>query len=327
MKKVLVTGGAGYIGSHCCKAFSRAGWDVAALDNLSRGNRAAIRWGHLYEGDVADTPFVKSVLEEFQPDIVAHFAAFAYVGESVEHPELYYANNVGGTLSLLEAMRAEGCSRLIFSSTCATYGDPVYLPIDEKHPQQPVNPYGWSKFTVERMLEDYAAAHSFSSVILRYFNAAGCDPEGEIGEDHSPETHALPLLITAALDSNAAFFLNGCDFDTPDGSAIRDFIHVSDLANAHVAAGERLLEALPRAEAFNLGTGSGISILELVKAVEKATGRTISLQLRERRTGDPAVLVAAADRACKDLKWQPRQSGLFEIIDTALAWQRNKQES
>lgn len=323
MKTVLVTGGAGYVGSHCCKAFAAAGWNVVVLDNLSRGWRDAVRWGPLVEADIADADAVRRAIDTYRPDLVAHFAAYAYVGESVERPELYYANNSAGTLALLEAMRASGLTRILFSSTCASYGHPVRVPIDESHPQSPINPYGWSKFIIERMLEDYALAHGFSSVALRYFNAAGCDPDGEIGERHEPETHAIPLAIAAALGSDARFCVNGTDFDTPDGSAVRDYIHVCDLASAHVLAGDRLVAGRGgRAEVFNLGTGVGTSVLELVAAVDRATGGVMSVAHGPRRPGDPAALVASAAKARDLLGWEPRLSDIDTIVRTALAWQQ-----
>jgi UDP-arabinose 4-epimerase len=321
--KVLVTGGAGYVGSHCSKAFAAAGWEVVVLDNLSRGWKEAVRWGPLVEADIADRPAVEAALDEHAPDLVAHFAAFAYVGESVEQPQLYYANNTAGTLKLLEAMRARNLGRLLFSSTCATYGHPLRLPIDEHHPQAPINPYGWSKFIVERMLEDYARAFGFSAIILRYFNAAGADPAGEIGERHEPETHAIPLAIQAGLTGDSAFRVFGTDFDTRDGSAIRDYIHVSDLADAHVLAAQRLMRT-DGVEVYNLGTGTGTSVLELAQAVSRATGDRLKIERGPRRPGDPAALVSAADRARQVLGWRPERSSIETIVRTAVDWQRGR---
>lgn len=321
MKTVLLTGGAGYIGSHCAKAFAAAGWTVITLDNLSRGWADAVRWGPLIQANVADGPAVDEAIDRYSPDLVAHFAAYAYVGESVERPDLYYANNTAGTLALLEAMRRKGLRRILFSSTCATYGHPVRVPIDEVHPQQPINPYGWSKFIIERMLEDYGRAYGFASVILRYFNAAGCDPEGEIGERHEPETHAIPLAIAAALSGHGSFSVLGTDFDTRDGSAVRDYVHVSDLAEAHVLAAKRLLNSTGT-EVFNLGTGQGTSVLELGAAVRRAAGVDLNLALAPRRPGDPAMLMASAERARDVLGWVPTLSSIDTIVETALAWQR-----
>lgn len=318
MKTVLVTGGAGYVGSHCAKAFAVAGWHVVSLDNLSRGWAEAVKWGPLIQADIADRAVVEETIHKYKPDLVAHFAAYAYVGESMDNPDIYYQNNSAGTLALLEAMRASDLKRLLFSSTCASYGVPVQLPIDESHPQSPINPYGWSKFIIERMLEDYARAYGFASIALRYFNAAGCDQEGEIGERHEPETHAIPLAIAAALEGKA-FNVFGTDFDTRDGSCVRDYIHVSDLADAHVLAAERLLTA-QGADVFNLGTGNGTSVLEVAAAVNRSTGGNLDVQLGPRRSGDPAMLVAAADKAREILGWIPRRSEIGNIVETALAW-------
>ena len=322
MKTVLVTGGAGYVGSHCCKAFAVAGWKVVTLDNLSRGVRQAVKWGPLIEADIADQDAVIRTIKEHRPDVIAHFAAYAYVGESVEQPHLYYRNNSSGTLALLEAMRAAGARRILFSSTCATYGRPVRLPIDETHPQSPINPYGWSKFIIERMLDDYTRAYGFSATALRYFNAAGCDPDGEIGENHEPETHAIPLAIAAALSGTSPFEVYGTDLDTRDGSPIRDYIHVADLALAHVLAAERLVTS-EGSEVFNLGTGNGTTVLEIAAAVNQATGGRLQLRLCPPRAGDPAVLVASVDKAEQVLNWHPRCSDIEFIVQTALRWQMN----
>lgn len=318
MPRVLVIGGAGYVGSHACKAFAGAGWDVTVFDDLSRGWREAVRWGPLIEGDLLDRAALDAALAAVRPDIVAHFAALAYVGESVTDPALYYRVNSMGTLTLLDAMRAAGTKALIFSSTCASYGDPVRLPIDETHPQSPVNPYGWSKLMVERMIADHAAAYGLSAISLRYFNAAGTDPDGEIGERHEPETHLIPLAIEAAL-TGRPFAINGTDFDTADGTAVRDFIHVSDLADAHVLAAERCLAA-PGARAYNLGTGSGHSVRDILDAVARHTGRPIDARPAPRRPGDPAVLVADPRAAGEALGWAPTRSSLDTIIATALSW-------
>lgn len=321
MKTALVTGGAGYVGSHCCKAFANAGWEVITLDNLSRGWRSTVRWGPLIEGDIADEAVVRSAIDTYAPDIVVHCAAFAYVGESVTQPDIYYGNNTVGTFALLEAMRKADARKIIFSSTCASYGRPVRLPIDEDHPQAPINPYGWSKMMIERMLEDYSHAYGFSSIALRYFNAAGCDPDGEIGERHEPETHAIPLAVAAALNGAEGFTVNGTDFDTPDGSGIRDYIHVADLADAHVLAGERLLSGNGHT-VYNLGTGVGTSVLELIAAIETAVGAKMPVTYGPRRPGDPAMLVASAAKAKRELGWSPTRSSIDTIVRTALAWQK-----
>ncbi|MBR1170980.1 UDP-glucose 4-epimerase GalE [Bradyrhizobium liaoningense] len=322
MRTVLVTGGAGYVGSHCCKAFANAGWEVVTLDNLSRGWRDAVRWGPLIECDIRDESRVRDALKVYEPDLVAHFAALAYVGESVADPAKYYANNTAGTLALLEAMRATSCRRLLFSSTCASYGIPRVLPIDETHAQHPINPYGWSKMIIERMLEDYGKAYGMASVALRYFNAAGCDPDGDIGERHEPETHAIPLMIEAARNPSQPFTIFGTDFSTPDGSAIRDYVHVNDLARAHLLAGEMLV-ARGGTHVFNLGTGVGTSVFELVEAVKRVAGRDPAIRLGPRREGDPPVLVASYTKAERELGWRPQHSHIDFVLETALRWQQS----
>ncbi len=323
MRTVLVTGGAGYIGSHCCKAFAEAGWSVVTYDNLSRGWRDAVKWGPLVEGDIADAGTVAAALRQYRPDVVAHFAAYAYVGESVEFPELYYRNNSFGTLVLIEEMLKAGVNRLIFSSTCASYGIPTRTPIDETHPQWPINPYGWSKFMIERMVEDFSRARGLNAVMLRYFNAAGCDPDGEIGERHEPETHVVPLAIEAAIRSGRTFTINGTDFDTRDGTAVRDYIHVSDLAEAHVLGGEKLLRD-EGVHVYNLGTGNGTTVRELADAVGRISGQSLAVAFGSRRPGDPPALVAAADKARRELGWVPRRSSIDRIIETALAWHSSR---
>jgi UDP-arabinose 4-epimerase len=319
MKTVLVFGGAGYVGSHGCKAFARSGWNVVVFDDLSRGWRDLVRWGDLIEANLLDRSAVAEAVRTVKPDLIVHFAAFAYVGESVSDPGMYYYNNTVGSLNLLEEARAAGNIPIIFSSTCATYGVPVALPITEAHPQNPINPYGWSKLFVEKMLADFHVAHGLASVSLRYFNAAGADPDGEIGEKHQPETHAIPLAIEAALSPDAPFTVLGTDFDTPDGTAVRDYIHVSDLASAHVAAGEFLADN-PGCHVFNLGTGVGTSVLQLLAAVERKTGRKPDVQLGPRRIGDPAELVASSRKARDVLGWHARHSSIDNIVASALAW-------
>ncbi|MFS8056770.1 UDP-glucose 4-epimerase GalE [Rhizobium sp. BR 317] len=323
MTTVLVTGGAGYIGSHCCKAFAEAGWSIVTYDNLSRGWRDAVKWGPLVEGDIADAETLAAALRQYRPDVVAHFAAYAYVGESVEFPELYYRNNTFGTLVLIEEMLKAGVNRLIFSSTCASYGIPVRTPIDETHPQWPINPYGWSKFMIERMVEDFSRARGLNAVMLRYFNAAGCDPDGEIGERHEPETHVVPLAIEAAIKPGRVFTINGTDFDTRDGTAVRDYIHVTDLARAHVLGGEKLLRDRG-VHVYNLGTGNGTTVKELADAVGRVSGNTLPIAYGPRRPGDPPALVASAAKAERELGWAPRHSDIDGIIDTALAWYRSR---
>jgi UDP-glucose-4-epimerase GalE len=318
-KTILVTGGAGYIGSHACKALARAGHRPVTYDNLVYGHREAVRWGPLVEADLADNERLTDTFQRYDIAAVMHFAAFAYVGESVIKPEAYFHNNVTNSLRLLEAMRAHDVRRMVFSSTCATYGVPEQVPISESAHQRPVNPYGESKLMVERMLQWYGSAHGFTHATLRYFNAAGADPEGEIGEDHQPETHLIPLVLEAALGNRAQIDVFGTDYATPDGTAIRDFIHVQDLAEAHVKALDRLL-AGGLSLTLNLGTGTGHSVREVIAAAERITGHRIPRREGPRRAGDPPVLVADAARAREVLGWTPGLSDLDTIIKTAWAW-------
>lgn len=318
-RTAFVTGGAGYVGSHCCKALAAAGWTVVVFDNLSRGWRDFVRWGPLIEGDLLDADALRAAIAEVRPDVVVHFAAMAYVGESMTRPDLYYRNNVTGTINLLEAMRLEGVDRIVFSSSCATYGIPVRMPIDEGHPQSPINPYGWTKLMAEKMLADYGQAFGIRHVALRYFNAAGADPRGEIGERHEPETHMIPLAIRAARPGAAPFTVNGVDFDTPDGSAVRDYVHVADLADAHCRALDHLM-AGGASEAMNLGTGRGLSVLEILAAVEAVSGRTVERLEGPRRPGDPAALVADPAKARAVLGWTPVHSDVDSIVGSAWRW-------
>ena len=316
---ILVTGGAGYIGAHACKALARAGYRPVTYDDLSAGHREAVRWGPLEVGDIADRARLGAVLARWSPKAVLHLAAHAYVGESVEHPGKYYRNNVAGSLSLLEALRDHAMTRIVFSSSCATYGMPDMLPITEEMEQRPISPYGASKLMTERMLADFGAAHGLHAIALRYFNAAGADPDGEIGEDHTPETHLIPLVITAAAGRRPAVQVFGDDYPTPDGTCIRDYVHVSDLADAHV----RALQALERGQgpvACNLGTGRGWSVRDIIGAVERVSGRPVPVVMGARRPGDPAVLIASAARAASVLGWKPRWPNLDDIVRTAWAW-------
>ena len=318
-QSVLVTGGAGYIGSHACKALARAGYQPVVFDNLSRGHREAVRWGPLIEGDLADRNRLVMALEKHQVAAVMHFAAYAYVGESVADPAMYYRNNLGGSLSLIEAMRETGVDKIVFSSTCATYGIPAGSPIRESAPQLPVNPYGETKLAIERALHWYGEAYGLRSVSLRYFNAAGADPEGEIGELHEPETHLVPLVLQTALGQRPHVDIYGTDYPTADGTAIRDYIHVEDLAEAHLRALEHLC-AGGESMALNLGTGRGHSVREVIAMAESVCGRAISWRETARRPGDPPVLVADPSRAAERLGWRPQRSDLQTIIRTAFAW-------
>jgi UDP-arabinose 4-epimerase len=318
-KSVLVTGGAGYIGSHACKVLARAGYRPVVLDDLSRGHREAVRWGPLVECDMADQTRVAAALAEYRVSIVMHFAAYAFVGESVADPALYYRNNLGGTLSLLEAMRETGVDKIVFSSTCATYGIPANVPIRETAPQLPVNPYGETKLAIERALHWYGEAYRLRWISLRYFNAAGADLDGETGELHQPETHLIPLVLDAALGRRPQIDVYGTDYPTPDGTAIRDYIHVQDLGEAHLRALE-FLEAGGQSRALNLGTGHGQSVLEVIRAAEAISGRHVPCRYTTRRPGDPPALVAEPSLAAELLGWHARVSDLETILRTALAW-------
>jgi UDP-arabinose 4-epimerase len=321
MKRVLVTGAAGYIGSHACKALARAGFEPIGLDSMERASVHEFLQGTLEIADTNDRAAVTRVLKRYAPVAVMHFAAYAYVGESVAKPALYYHNNVCGSLRLLEAMGAEDINKIVFSSTCATYGVPTSVPINEDHPQHPINPYGASKLMVECMLADFNRAYGLSYAALRYFNAAGADPECTIGECHEPETHAIPLAIRTALGERDVFEIYGTDYPTKDGTAIRDYIHVMDLAQAHVRALEYLLEG-GASTALNLGTGTGHSVRDIVRAVESVTDRTVPVQLSPRRAGDPPLLVADPTRARQVLGWRADTTDLVRIVRTAVDWHR-----
>ncbi len=323
MKNVLVTGGAGYIGSHTCKQLAKYGYLPIVYDNLIYGHRWAVQWGPLEIGDIRDYARLTEVIRHYNPVAVIHFAAFAYVGESVENPAKYYRNNVAGSLNLLECMCNHDLDQMIFSSTCATYGVPNQVPIREEHVQNPINPYGKSKLMVERMLDDFSDAYELRSVALRYFNAAGADPDGDLGEAHVPETHAIPLILDALNNDKQTFTVYGTDYDTPDGSCIRDYIHVTDLAQAHVMALEYLQNG-GETTRFNLGNGQGYSVKELVQAAEKITGYQVNVKYGERRSGDPARLVGDSSKIREQLGWEPKFASLVQIIETAWAWHNNK---
>jgi UDP-arabinose 4-epimerase len=318
MECVLVTGGAGYIGSHTCKELCRVGLLPVSYDNLTQGHRWAVRWGPLIVGDLAETALLTQVLRENGIRSVVHFAAHAYVGESMSNPGRYFRNNVSNTISLLEAMRAAGADRLVFSSSCATYGIPSQVPITEECKQIPVNPYGESKLFVEKLLRWHGEAHGLRSIVLRYFNAAGADADGEIGEQHDPETHLIPLVIQAALRQRAAVRILGTDYPTPDGTCVRDYIHVSDLARAHGIAVGYLAEG-GATDVFNLGTGRGTSVLEVCGVVQRALAKPVPVCHGTRREGDPPVLVADAQKAGALLGWRPRFD-IDAIVQTACEW-------
>jgi UDP-glucose 4-epimerase len=326
--KLLVVGGAGYIGSHMCKLLERAGHEVLVLDNLSTGFRELVKYGRLVVGDLADINLLENVFKDHKLDGVMHFAANSLVGESVVNPVKYYRNNVTNTLNLLDVMVRHDVKNFIFSSTAATFGEPEYTPIDEAHPQKPINPYGASKLMIERILQDYASAYELNSVCLRYFNACGADPEGEIGECHNPETHLVPLILQAASGRRKSITVFGRDYATDDGTCIRDYIHINDLCSAHLLA----LEALASGEksgalAYNLGNGQGFSVQQVIDVVKKVVAEDdceLVVENGERRAGDPAVLVADANFAKKELGWQPQYSDLETIVRHAWSWEKQQ---
>ena len=315
---ILVTGGAGYIGSHTAKVLAEAGLEPVVFDNLQRGHREAVQWGPIIVADTSDRAALQRVFREYQIEAVLHFAAFAYVGESMHAPEMYFHNNTVSTLNLLDTMRDCAVKTIVFSSTCATYGDPIQVPIPETHPQNPVNPYGESKRMVERLLDWYGRIHGLRWTALRYFNAAGADPDGKLGENHDPETHLIPLAIAGAM-GRTTLEIYGTDYPTPDGTAIRDYLHVTDLGEAHVAA-LNYLRAGGESTAFNLGTGTGHSVREVIKMVERVSGRKVPAREVGRRAGDPPALVADADKSAQLMHWRPRHSSLEEIVQTAWNW-------
>ncbi|WP_419786439.1 UDP-glucose 4-epimerase GalE [Pseudodesulfovibrio sp.] len=317
-KTILVSGGAGYIGSHTCKALAARGYTPVVYDNLVYGHEWAVKWGPLVKGDIADREALDAAFETYKPDGVIHFAAFCFVGESVQDPGKYYRNNVSGTLTLLEAMRDHGVKPIVFSSTCAVYGMPQHMPMNEEHPQWPINPYGWSKFMIERVLEDFGRAYGTRHCALRYFNAAGADPEGEIGEAHDPETHLIPLVLEAARDPKRTISIFGTDYDTPDGTCIRDYIHVNDLADAHIRALQYLEDN--NSAAINLGTGTGNSVKEIIDAARNVTGLPIEPVIGSRRPGDPPRLVADRTYAGKLLGWNPQYLDIRETLAHAWNW-------
>jgi UDP-arabinose 4-epimerase len=318
-KTVLVTGGAGYIGSHACKALSRAGYLPVTFDSLVYGHDWAVKLGPLEQGDILDRTRLDEVLAKYRPHAAMHFAAFAYVGESVTDPAKYYRNNVYGSLTLLEALRDHGVGNFVFSSTCATYGMPDAIPIPETQAQRPINPYGATKLMVEQMLRDFETAHGIKWSALRYFNAAGADPDNEIGEAHDPETHLIPLVLDAASGRRESITVFGSDYATPDGTCIRDYVHVTDLADAHVLALQALERGAP-SSAYNLGNGKGFSVSEVVDSARRVTGAEVPTVMSGRRPGDPDALVGDATRAKAELGWNPKLFEIDEIVRTAWAW-------
>jgi len=318
---VLVTGGAGYIGSHTVRELARGGYRVVVLDNLSKGHRASIAGVDLIEGDTSDSGLLRELFQEREIRAVVHFAASSLVGESVLDPAAYYRNNVLGGISLLDAMASARVPCLVFSSTAAVYGEPREVPIPEDHPAVPTNPYGATKLALEGAMRWYGGAYGIKYAALRYFNAAGADPAGDIGEDHAPETHLIPLVLKAAMGLLPALSVFGTDYPTPDGTCVRDYIHVNDLARAHVLALEALAAGAPSG-AYNLGNGNGYSVLEVIKAAESVTGRQVPVEYGSRRPGDPATLVASSEKAKRELGWRPNYADLSAILGTAWKWHR-----
>lgn len=322
-RTVLVIGGAGYIGSHVCKRLATDGWTPVTYDNLSTGHRWAVKWGPLEEGDLNDRQRLDEVLVQTRPAAIMHFAALSLVGESVNDPARYYRNNVMGSLTLLEAMRDADISPIVFSSTCAVYGEPESDVLDEDHPCDPVTPYGATKLAIERMLADFSHAHALRYSILRYFNAAGAEPEAETGEAHDPETHLIPIVLQVASGQREEVVVHGDDYATEDGTCIRDYVDVSDLAVAHVRALERLL-ADGSSFTLNLGTGRGHSVMEIIEAAREVTKKEIPAKIGSRRSGDPASLVASGSRAKRVLEWTPKVVSVHEMIRTAWRWEQRR---
>lgn len=318
---VLVVGGAGYIGSHVNKLLSKKGYKTVVFDNLVYGHREFLKWGEFVLGDLSNIEQIRLCFRKYKFDAVMHFSAYAYVGESVENPSKYYFNNVSYTLNLLQVMLENGVNNFIFSSTCATYGIPNQIPIPEDHPQNPINPYGWSKLMVEQILKDYGRAYGLKYVIFRYFNAAGADPECEIGEWHEPETHLIPLALKTALGVNDHLKIFGEDYPTPDGTCVRDFIHVDDLAEAHILGLEYLVDT-GKSEVFNLGNERGFSVREVVNKVEEITKKRVKTVSWSRREGDPPVLIGSSEKARRILGWIPKYSSIETIIETSWNWEK-----
>jgi UDP-glucose-4-epimerase GalE len=323
---ILVTGGAGYIGSHTCKLLAASGFRPIVYDSLFRGHRCLVKWGDLVVGDIRDGAALRNTFRRYQPEAVLHFAALAYVGESVEQPALYFETNTAGTIQLLGAMLEHGVKRIVFSSTCATYGAPESVPITEESPQAPTNPYGLSKLFVERILRVYSEAYGLRAMMLRYFNACGADPEGEIGEMHQPEPHLIPRTLMAAAGREEALDIFGADYPTRDGTCVRDYIHVTDLAHAHLAA-LRLLLADGPTLALNLGIGAGFTVREVIRSVERVTGVNVPVREAARRAGDAPELIADATRALHVLGVRPQFTGLDDIVRTAWNWHQKPKPS
>ena len=320
-KNILVVGGAGYIGSSMSKHLAKHGFTPIVLDNLVYGHKEAVKYGPFYEGSMSDRKLLDKLFADHPVSAVMHFAAYCYVGESATEPAKYYENNIANTLTLLEAMRQKEIDKFIFSSSCSIYGEPVEVPITEDHPKNPINPYGRTKLVVEQMLQDFESAYGLKTMSLRYFNAAGADPDGELGEDHDPETHLIPLVLKTALGQRTQVDIFGDDYPTADGTCVRDYIHIEDLCQAHMLALERLLSDSPGG-AYNLGNEKGHSVKEVIDAARRISGKEIPAAVVNRRPGDPAVLVSSSEKATKDLGWKPEYPDLETIVETAWAWHR-----
>ncbi|MGC8728571.1 MAG: UDP-glucose 4-epimerase GalE [Elusimicrobiales bacterium] len=322
---ILIAGGAGYIGSHVNKMISRKGYDTVVLDNLVYGHKEFVKWGKFYKCDLCDVKEIEKIFKSNKIDAVMHFSAYTYVGESVADPSKYYKNNVSNTLNLLDVMVKYGVKKFIFSSTCATYGFPIEIPITESHPQNPINPYGKTKLMIEKILEDYDKAYGVKYINLRYFNASGADPELEIGEWHNPETHLIPLAVYNALGLTPKITVFGTDYDTEDGTCVRDYIHVNDLAKAHILALE-YLNRKNKSDSFNLGNGKGFSVKKIIDTVEKVCGVKLNVEYGKRREGDPAVLVGSSKKAIKVLGWKPEFYKIEDIVETAYLWHKKNKD-
>jgi UDP-glucose 4-epimerase len=318
---ILIAGGAGYIGSHCTLEFIRNNYDCVVFDNLSEGHKESLQSENFFCGDLSNKDDIKKVFEQYPIDGVIHFAASCYVGVSVTDPQSYYYNNVVNTLNLLSVMLEKNVKRIVFSSTCATYGNPEYMPLDESHPQKPINPYGKTKLMIENILQDYDRAYGLKYMALRYFNASGADPNSNIGESHSPETHLIPLVLQTALGKRDSIKVFGTDYKTPDGTCIRDYIHVNDLSKAHRLAYESLVSN-NKSNYYNLGTGKGNSVKEIIEVSEKITGKKIKTEFEDRREGDPPILVASNSKAKNELGWNPDFEDISDIIMSAWNWEK-----
>lgn len=323
MKTILVAGGAGYIGSHTVKYLMEHGYNTVVVDNLVYGHKEAVLTPNFEQIDLADKEALNKIFKKYKIDAVIHFAAYTYVGESVVQPQKYYWNNVVNTLNLLDTMIEHDVKNIVFSSTCATYGNPQYMPIDENHSQNPINPYGNTKFMMEKIMQDYDRAYGLKYVALRYFNAAGCDKDAELGESHEPETHLIPLVLKAIKGERKNITVFGTDYDTPDGTCIRDYIHVEDLADAHMLAVEKLFKD-KTSHCINLGTGIGTSVMEIIKATEEVTGKKVPVIYGKRREGDPAKLYSSNEKSKEILNWIPKYTNIKDIIKTAWGWEQNK---